>query len=205
MRIFKVYFYEITTALVLLGLSRLYLGDQLLLPFAQVMLAALYVLIAAATEAVIASSFRPSVWQVISLNMLVAAIVSVSGWTSDSPLKIFASSAIGTLILRALVAGVSLRASKIQVRRITAGFVGGVLLLETLATVYSTSERVYYDYYLYPKVKEGYIIPTRWQDFVGYAVFFGTTILVLYLSYRLLKYASTTSPQRPLDLATVET
>jgi hypothetical protein len=189
MRIFKVYFYEITTALVLLGLAHLYLGDQRLLPFAQVMLAALYVLIAAATEAVIASSFRPRLWRVISLNVLVAAIVSVSGWTSDSPLKIFASIAIGTLILRALVAGVSLRASKVQVRRITAGFVGGVLLLETLATVYSTSERVYYDYYLYPKVKEGYIIPTRWQDFVGHAVFFGTTILVLYLSYRLLKYA----------------
>lgn len=55
--------------------------------------------------------------------------------------------------------------------------------------VYSTGERIYYDYYFYPKVKEGYIMPTRWQDFVGHVVFLGGTILVLYLSYRLLKYA----------------
>jgi hypothetical protein len=55
--------------------------------------------------------------------------------------------------------------------------------------VYSTGERIYYDYYFYPKVKEGYIMPTRWQDFVGHAVLLGATILVLYLSYRLLKYA----------------
>ena len=105
--------------------------------------------------------------RVIGLNVLVTAIVFVSGWSSDSSLKISASIAIGTLILRTLVADVSLRASKVQVRRLTAALVGGTLLLETMATVYSTGERIYYDYYFYPKVKENYIMPTRWQDFVG--------------------------------------
>jgi hypothetical protein len=163
--------------------------DQLLVPFGKAMLVALYVLIAVATEAMIVSSLRPEMWRAFALNVLVAGIVCGSGWTSDSSLKISASIAIGTLTLRVLVADISLRVSKVQVRRMTAALVGSTLLLETLATVYSTSERIYYDYYFYPKVKEGYIMPTSWQGFVGYAVFLGATILVLYLSYRLLKYA----------------
>ncbi len=194
MRTLRIYLCEIVTALALLGMAQVYLGDQRLLPFAQVMLVALYVLISTATEAVIASSFRPEMWRVILLNALVAAIVSVSGWSSDSPLKVSASIAIGTLILRALVADMSLRAPKVQVRRITAAVVGGTLLLETLATVYSTGEGIYYSYYLYPKVKENYIMPTRWQDFVGLAMFLGATIIILYLSYRLLKYALRRDP-----------
>jgi len=194
MRTLKIYLCEIITALALLGLAHVYLGDQRLLPFAQVMLIVLYVLISVATEAVIASSFRPEMWRVILPNVLVVAIVSASGWTSDSSLKISASIAIGTLILRALVAGIALRASMVQVRRITAALVGGTLLLETLATVYSTGERIYYDYYFYPRVKENYIMPTRWQDFVGLAMFLGATIMILYLSYRLLKYALRRDP-----------
>jgi hypothetical protein len=193
MRTLKIYLCEIITALALLGLAHVYLSDQRLLPLAQVMLVALYVLISVAAEAVIASIFRPDMWRVILQNMLVAAIVSVSGWSSHSSLKISASIAIGTLILRALVAGIALRAS-VRVRRITAALVGGTLLLETLATVYSTGERIYYDYYLYPKVKENYIMPTRWQDFVGLAMFLGATIVILYLSYRLLKYALRRDP-----------
>jgi len=47
---------------------------------------------------------------------------------------------------------------------------------------------------LYPKVKENYIMPTRWQDFVGLAMFLGATIIILYLSYRLLKYALRRGP-----------
>jgi hypothetical protein len=158
------------------------------------MLVALYVLISVATEAVIASSFRAEMWRVTLLNVLVAAIVSVSGWTSDSSLKISTSIAIGTLILRTLVADISLRAPKVRVRRITSALVGGAFLLETLATVYSTGQGIYYDYYFYPKVKENYIMPTRWQNFVVLAIFLGATIVILYLSYRLLKYAFRRDP-----------
>ena len=59
MRTLKISLCEIITALALLGLAHVYLGDQRLLPFAQIMLVALYVVICVATEAVIASSFRP--------------------------------------------------------------------------------------------------------------------------------------------------
>jgi hypothetical protein len=183
------FLYEIITALALLGLAHAYLGNQRLLPVAQIMLIALYVLIAMATEALIVSIFQPKVRWLIGLNILVIAIVSVSGWTSGSSLRISASIGIGTGVLRALVAGISLRASRIRVRRITAALVGYTLVAETLAALYSTGKRIYYDYYFYPKVKEGHFIQTRWQDFVGHAVFLGAMILVLYLSSRLLKYA----------------
>jgi hypothetical protein len=122
--------------------------------------------------------------------------VSASGWTTNASLKISTSIALGTLILRVVVAYVSVRAPKI-VRRITAAFVGGTLLLESLVTVYSTIERVYYDYYYYPKIKGGYPITVRWQDVVGYAAFLGASFLLLYLSYRLLKYAFRDKPAMP--------
>lgn len=189
MRILRIFLYEVITALALLGFAYVYVTAQMLLPFAKVMVIALYVLVALATEAVIASSLRPEMWRVLGLNLLVAAIISVPGWTSNSSLKIFASIAVTTLALRTLVAEVSLRGSKVQVRRIAAALVGATLLLETLATMYSTGERIYFDYFFYPKVKDGYILPTRWQDFVGHGVFLGGAILVVYFSYRLLKYA----------------
>jgi hypothetical protein len=196
MRTLKIYLYEIVTGLALLGLSYVYLESPGLLPFAQVLFIALYVVIAAATEALIASSYQPNVMRLITLNVLVAAIVSASGWTTNASLKISTSIALGTLILRVVVAYVSVRAPKI-VRRITAAFVGGTLLLESLVTVYSTIERVYYDYYYYPKIKGGYPITVRWQDVVGYAVFLVSSFLLLYLSYRLLKYAFRNKPAMP--------
>jgi hypothetical protein len=37
-------------------------------------------------------------------------------------------------------------------------------------------------------------MPTRWQDFVSHVVLLGITTLVLYLAYRLLKYACRHKP-----------
>ena len=198
MRILKSYTYEVIAALALLGLLYIYLADQGadqgFLPLAKVNFVELYVFIAVATEALIASSLRPEMWRVIILNVLAFAIVSVSGWISDSSLRVAGGIAIGTLILRLSIAGVSLRAPIVLVRRLTAGLAGSVFLLETLSAIYSTGEQIYYDYYFYPKVKEGFIMPTRWRDFVEQAVFFVIAALVLYLSYRLLKYAFRSKP-----------
>jgi hypothetical protein len=104
-------------------------------------------------------------------------------------LKGATSFAAGTLLLRTIVAQVSLRTEKTKVFRVTAAFTGTVLLAETLAMLYSTGARIYYDYYFYPKIKEHYIMPTRWQGFVEYAVFFPIAMAVLYFSYRFLRYA----------------
>jgi hypothetical protein len=198
MRTLKTYMYEVIAALALLGLLYIYLADQGtdqgFLTRAEVMVVALYVLIAVATEALIVSSLRPEMSRVFVLNVLIAAIVSVSGWMSNASLRVVGCIAIGTLILRLSVAGVSLRAPIVLVRRLTAGLAGSVFLLETLSAIYSTGEQIYYDYYFYPKVKEGFIMPTRWRDFVEQAVFFVIAALVLYLSYRLLKYAFRSKP-----------
>jgi hypothetical protein len=65
---------------------------------------------------------------------------------------------------------------------------GVSLVLAVLFSVYHTARRVYYDYYFYPRVKEEYIKPdagTRRLD----AIYIVGVILLLYLAYRLLKYA----------------
>jgi hypothetical protein len=185
----KSYLYEAVTALALLGVALIYLQDVRLLLFGKMMLIALYVSIAVATEACIAVNFRPDMWRLIGLNVIVAVIVYMSRWGTDASLQVAAALAAGTLILRLVVAYASLKATKTRVFRIAAAFAGTTLLAEALATLYSTGERIYYDYYFYPNIKEDYIVPSRWQDFTEQAMFFAIVIAALYFSYRLLKYA----------------
>src|SRR6266481_3632324 len=146
MRTLKLYLYEIITALALLGIVEFYfLDDQELFSSAKVLILAMYVMIAVATEMMIASRLRPDMWRAFSVNMLVAVVVSVPGWTSLASLKIFGVIAIATLILRLGVATASLKASRVTVNRFTAALVGGTLLAETLTTAYSTIREIYYD------------------------------------------------------------
>jgi hypothetical protein len=180
---------ETLAALPLLGLLCVDWTNERLLPIANIMLLVLYVALAMATEALIVSSLRPDIWRSVILNVFVGAIISISAWINNFSWRVTGSIAFATFLLRLLVAGISMQAPLVLVRRVTAGLAGSVFLLETLSALYSTGEGVYYDYYFYPKVKENYIVPTRWQDFVGLTVFFGSAVFVLYLSYRLLKYA----------------
>jgi hypothetical protein len=189
MRTLKLYVYEGITALILFGIAHVLLVDQMLLPVGKVMLIALYAMVAVATEAVIVSNLRPEIWQAFTSNLLVAGAVFGSGWTSLGSLKLSAIIATATLALRLSVAMGSLRVSRVVVRRVAAGLVGGTLLLETLFTAYSSGRSMYYDYYLYPMVKDGYVMPLRWQDIVFLVVYWVGAVAVAYVSYRLLKYA----------------
>jgi hypothetical protein len=74
-------------------------------------------------------------------------------------------------------------------RRLAQGLTGGVLLVATIATMYNMGVSAYYNYYLYPKVKEGYIMPLRWQDIVFLVIFWSIAIALFYVSCRLLKAA----------------
>ena len=76
-----------------------------------------------------------------------------------------------------------------RVRRILSGVLGGAVLIAAMLTVRDLGEQVYYEYYLFPKVKDQYIMPLRWQDITALVLLWGGAILLLYLSYRLLKYA----------------
>jgi|SRR5215470_10780352 len=74
-------------------------------------------------------------------------------------------------------------------RRFISALSGSLILLAALFETYNLFEDLYYNYYFYPRVKDGYIIPARWQDIVALIVLWGGTILLLYVAYRLLRYA----------------
>ena len=50
---------------------------------------------------------------------------------------------------------------------------------------------MYYEYILWPKEKaeDHYIMPTRWQDLTFLAVFWATSLLLLFVSFRLIRFA----------------
>lgn len=72
--------------------------------------------------------------------------------------------------------------------RALAGMGGGLLLLLALAVAYAVGEKLYYDYYLFPRMKEYYIAPTRWQDLAAIGTQCVAAILMLFFAYRLLRY-----------------
>ena len=75
------------------------------------------------------------------------------------------------------------------IRRTTSGLVGGLLIVAAAVQAYLLGKGAYYDYYFFPKFKDLYVAPTRWQDFVWLLETWGEVFLLFYLSYRLLKYA----------------
>lgn len=83
----------------------------------------------------------------------------------------------------------SLQRSKVGVRRFASALAGGSLLLAIAWAGFNLAEQAYYNYYFFPEFKEGYIMPTRSRDVVALAVLWGVIFLLLYVSYRLLKYA----------------
>jgi hypothetical protein len=75
------------------------------------------------------------------------------------------------------------------IRRTTSALVVGLLLVAAAVEAYLLGKYAYYSYYFFPKFKDMYIAPTRWQDFVEFTLNWGEVFLLFYLSYRLLKYA----------------
>jgi hypothetical protein len=74
-------------------------------------------------------------------------------------------------------------------RRFISAVSGPLILLVALFETYNLFEDLYYNYYFYPSVKDGYIIPARWQEIVALIVLWAGTILLWYVAYRLLRYA----------------
>ena len=76
-----------------------------------------------------------------------------------------------------------------RTRRLISALIGGLLLLGTLVEAYFQSFGFYQEHYLWPKEKYGVLTPLRWQDVVFLIVFWPIAIGLVYLSYRLLRYA----------------
>ncbi len=75
------------------------------------------------------------------------------------------------------------------IRRVGSALIGGLLFLAALFAAYSLGKDAYYSYYLFPKAQNGVHAQTRWQDFAALLALWSGVFLVLYISYRLLKYA----------------
>lgn len=190
MRILKTYLYEVISALALLGIAQFYFLDEQLFTITKILTIAMYVMIVVVTEALIVSRLQPSLWRIITVNLLIALIISMAGLDGVASLATFGIVAGATLILRLGVAAIAAKTPKAIVNRHVAALSGSILLIEIVATAYGTVERIYYDDFFYPKVKPGYILPTtRWQYCAEQAVFWIFAIGLLYMSYRLLKYA----------------
>lgn len=76
-----------------------------------------------------------------------------------------------------------------KLKRAIAGLAGVPLLLVTLREAYFQSFGFYAEHYTVPMEKFGVRTPLRWQDIMFLAVFWPTAIALIYVSYRLLKYA----------------
>jgi len=194
MQVLKNGTYEVLTALGLLGLVAwwvsLHNDPRIINPtLLTTGLVTLYLVVAIASEALIVSGLRPTLRQVLVFNVLVAIVITQPAWNRANRLTVLLGLAVFTVILRMAVSIVSLRAPKVSVLRFTSMLIGGPLLVGALWTGVNLAQEAYYSYYLFPKFKEGYITPMRWQDIVSLVLLWGGTAILLYLSYRLLKYA----------------
>jgi hypothetical protein len=79
-------------------------------------------------------------------------------------------------------------------RRILAGTFGFGLLLATLGETGFVSYVSYVDRYWMPMDKYGIRYPLRWQDIVFIVLFYAAMIGLVYLAFRLLRYALRREP-----------
>ncbi|MGH9735775.1 MAG: hypothetical protein ACRD8A_14435 [Candidatus Acidiferrales bacterium] len=66
---------------------------------------------------------------------------------------------------------------------------GGLLSLATVGELVRGTYGFYVDFYLMPEEKYGVLTPPRWQDVVFLIAFYLVSATLLYVSYRLLRYA----------------
>ena len=94
----------------------------------------------------------------------------------------------------------------VALRRWLAALLGIAILIPSLFFSYRVGDGIYYDYILLPKLKaeDHYIAPTRWQDFAFQTMFWATVALLLFIAFRLIRFAlkPRKSPQR--DMTPIE-
>lgn len=189
---------EIAEALGLFGVAYIYLWIQsdpgIDAPLQRAVLIAVYAIIAMTSEALIAPRLKSFWWPVLGLNSIVVILVSLLYWADPASLRFVATLAILTVLFRLLVAAISVRVSTQKLYRFVSALIGSPLLLVAIGLGYGCVDFVYENYYLLPRTKEGFIMPTRWHDFVSLLILASASILFLFVSYRLLKYAFRPKP-----------
>ncbi len=77
------------------------------------------------------------------------------------------------------------------IKKYLSGLAGTCIFIGTAYFSYNVARGMYYNYFLWPKEKaeKHYIIPTRWQDLTSLVVFWATSLLLLFFSFRLIRFA----------------
>jgi len=72
-----------------------------------------------------------------------------------------------------------------------AAVAGAALLIPTMFFSYRVGWGIYFEYVLFPKEKaeEHYIVPSRWQDFAFQAIFWTAVLILLFICFRLIRFA----------------
>ncbi len=196
---FKLILIELGAALGLLGLVHLYLRIQrdsgiVNAPYVKTVLVVIYLIGAGAAQALTASELRETRSRVIGLNLILAIALSTLWVTGAESWKFVTVLVIATITFRLLVAVASIRTSPQKVRRFLSALVGSALLFVGLGLAYASGDYWYENYLLLPKIKAGFVMPTRWQDFTFLLISSISSAALVLTSYRLLKYAFQPKP-----------
>jgi hypothetical protein len=194
MRTLRLYVGELAAGLGLLGIAYIYLHIErdhgiVAAPYVKTVLVVAYVMVAGVAQSLTASELQAIGSRVLGLNLIVATVLSLLWWTGTVSVRLVALLVVATIAFRLFVAAVSIRVSRRRVRQLASALAGASLLLAGFGLAYVFGDDVYENYFLLPRTKEGFISPTRWQDFVflfGSAV---ASIMLVFVAYRLLKYA----------------
>jgi hypothetical protein len=158
-------------------------------PFLEMVLILAYMIVAGIAQALTASELQTIGSAVLGLNLIVAAVLSLLWWTGTASLGFVAVLAAATGVFRLFVAAVSLRFPKQSVRRLVSALVGASFLFAAFGLAYVFGDNIYENYFLLPRTKESFVMPTRWQDFVFLFGAAAGSIVLVFAAYRLLKYA----------------
>src|SRR5208337_4703809 len=150
---------EIAEALGLFGVAYIYLqiqSDPGIVDPLQVkaVLIATYLIIASASQAVIASRLRVMGLPVLGLNAIVVFVVFFLYWAGTASMRFVATLAILTVLFRLIVAAISLRVPTQKLYRFVSVLVGSPLLLAGFGMGYIFAISVYENYVFLPRTKE---------------------------------------------------
>jgi len=114
--------------------------------------------------------------------------LSLLWWSRDESWEPVAALAVITVVFRLFVASISFRTSPKTVRQAVSCATGTLSFFFGLGLAYVFGDYLYENYFLLPRIKQGFIVPERWQDFAFLVLVLVGSVSLVFLSYRLLKY-----------------
>ncbi len=73
--------------------------------------------------------------------------------------------------------------------RLVAGIAAFVLLFGAVAMAYHLGRLIYFEYYLFPKVKDYHAFPTGWRDLLAIALLCAVDLALAFSAVALFRYS----------------